>query len=116
MKAQRIAGLAAWLLFSIVVTGCKAPESPPASPAQVEISSERFGRLEAALQASYAWGQSHEEKLIEAMRETFLWEAPFLKSYLSKLSYDFDAKTFEEDVAAQKECMSVNNAHERASA
>ena len=55
---------------------------------------EILDRLEAALHASYAWGQSHEEKLIEAMRKIFAWEAPFLKRYLSKLSYDFDAKAW----------------------
>jgi chorismate dehydratase len=55
---------------------------------------EIVDRLQAALQVSYAWGQLHEDRLIEAMRRVFPWERPFLKNYLSKLSYDFDAKAW----------------------
>ncbi len=47
-----------------------------------------------ALRSSLAWGKSHQDELIAAMRKVFPWEANFLRRYLEGLSYDLDAKAW----------------------
>lgn len=61
----------------------------------LEKTPELLNRLQEVLLASYAWGRTHEDALVAAMRRLFPWEATFLRAYLAKLSYELDEKAWE---------------------